>query len=370
MSTLTADFEKRFASGATIHADFERAIDRFSVTVLFGPSGCGKTTILRCLAGLERPERGQIRCGEEVWFDAPSRMFMPPQRRGIGFLFQDYALFPHLTVAENVGYGLKRMPGSDRQRRVGELLDLLQLSGLDGRYPHQLSGGEQQRVALARALASRPRLLLLDEPLSALDAPIREQLRRELRQLLATLSIPCFAVSHDRMEALALGDFVMVMDRGTVRQSGPIEEVFSRPADAMIARMVGVESVVPARVIGVEDGLATFAVGAAKLVAVAPARLNDAVYLCIRGEDVTIQRTAPDHTSARNRLPARIVSLVSEGATFRGELDCGFRLVAVVTKSAVEELGLHDGDQVTAVIKAPAIHVIDRHDAITRALTS
>jgi molybdate transport system ATP-binding protein len=360
MSTLSADFEKHFASGATIRAAFERAIDRFSVTVLFGPSGCGKTTVLRCLAGLERPESGRIRYGDETWFDASRQVFMRPQRRGIGFLFQDYALFPHLTVAANVGYGLQGMTAADRRRRVGELLGMLQLSGLDGRYPHQLSGGEQQRVALARAVALRPRLLLLDEPLSALDAPIREQLRRELRELLTKLSIPCFVVTHDRMEALALGDFVIVMDGGTVRQSGPIEEVFSRPADTMIARMVGVESIVPARVVSVEDGLATFAVGDVQLVAVAPARLNDAVYLCIRGEDVTIQRGAPEHTSARNRLPGRIVSLVSEGPTFRGELDCGFRLVAVVTKSAVEELGLHVGEQVMAVIKAPAIHVINR----------
>ncbi len=149
---------------------------------------------------------------------------------------------------------------------------MLQLSGLDRRYPHQLSGGEQQRVALARAVALRPRLLLLDEPLSALDATTRDTLRRELRQLLANLAIPSLVVTHDRLEALTLGDFVTVLDRGWIRQSGPVNEVFSRPADAQVAKMVGVESVVPAEVVRVADGLATLQVGTAQLVAVARRR--------------------------------------------------------------------------------------------------
>jgi molybdate transport system ATP-binding protein len=360
MSILSANFEKRYPRGPVIRATFEQPTDRFSVTVLFGPSGCGKTTILRCLAGLERPERGRIVYGQETWLDIASNAFVRPQRRGVGFLFQDYALFPHLTVAANVGYGLRSSSSDDRRRRVGELLDMLQLTGLDGRFPHQLSGGEQQRVALARVVAFRPRLLLLDEPLSALDAATRETLRRELRQLLATFAIPSFVVTHDRMEALTLGDFVTVLDRGSIRQSGPVNEVFSRPADAQIAKMVGVESVVPARVVHVDDGLATLQVGVAQLVAVAPVALNSAVHVCIRGEDVTIQKGPVEHTSARNQLTARVVSLATEGPLIRAELDCGFPLVAIVTKHAGEELGLREGDAVTAVIKAPAIHVIDR----------
>jgi molybdate transport system ATP-binding protein len=360
MSTLSAGFEKHYPRGPVIRATFEQPTDRFSVTVLFGPSGCGKTTILRCLAGLERPEQGRIVYGHEIWLDTASRAFVRPQQRGVGFLFQDYALFPHLTVAANVGYGLQSASRDDRRRRIGALLAMLQLNGLDRRYPHQLSGGEQQRVALARAVALRPRLLLLDEPLSALDATTRETLRRELRQLLATLAIPSLVVTHDRLEALTLGDFVTVLDRGSVRQSGPVNEVFSRPADAQVAKMVGVESVVPAEVVRITDGLATLQVGTAQLVAVAPTPLLGAVHVCIRGEDVTLQRGPLEQTSARNQLAARIVSLAAEGPLIRAELDCGFSLVAIVTKHAAENLGLREGDAVTAVIKAPAIHVIDR----------
>jgi molybdate transport system ATP-binding protein len=360
MSVLSADFEKRYRRGPQVRASLERPADRFSVTVLFGPSGCGKTTILRCLAGLERPELGRISFGAETWLDAPAKIFARPQQRGVGFLFQDYALFPHMTVASNIGYSLQNLADADRRRRVGELLDMLQLTGLDGRYPSQLSGGEQQRVALARAVAIRPRLLLLDEPLSALDSTTREELRRQLRQLLATFAIPSFVVTHDRWEALALGDFVAVLDRGKVKQSGPVGQVFSRPADAQIAKLVGVETVVAARVVRADEGLAVLQVGSAELVAVAPTPLKGDVQICIRGEDVTIQKGAVEHSSARNRLAGRIVSLVTEGPLVRAELDCGFPLVALVTKNAMAELGLREGDAVTAVVKAPAIHVIDR----------
>jgi molybdate transport system ATP-binding protein len=360
MSVLFADFEKRYQRGPQIRAAFERPADQFSVTVLFGPSGCGKTTILRCLAGLERPERGRISFGAETWLDASMKHYARPQQRGVGFLFQDYALFPHMTVAGNIGYSLRSLSPSDRRRRVSELLDMLQLSGLDGRYPRQLSGGEQQRVALARAVAVRPRLLLLDEPLSALDSTIREDLRRQLRQLLATFAIPSFVVTHDRWEALALGDFVMVLDRGMVKQNGPVGEVFSRPIDAQIAKLLGVETVVPARVVRVDEGLAVLQVGSAELLAVASVPLKRDVQVCIRGEDVTIQKGAVEQTSARNRLAGRIVSLTAEGPLIRAELDCGFPLVALVTKNAAAELGLREGDAVTAVVKAPAIHVIDR----------
>jgi molybdate transport system ATP-binding protein len=360
MNTLSADFEKRYPRGPTICAGFERPADQFSVTILFGPSGCGKTTILRSLAGLERPERGHIRCGPATWLDASRRVFTSPQQRGVGFLFQDYALFPHLTVAENIGYGLGALPRPLRIKRIGEMLGLLQLTGMDGRYPHQLSGGEQQRVALARAVVLRPRLLLLDEPLSALDAPTREQLRRELRHLLAEFSIPCFVVTHDRLEAMSLGDYVLVMQQGRVCQSGTVDEVFSRPADAQVARMVGVETVAHAHVESVSDGLATLRVGTAMLTALAPPNIDAEVFICIRGEDVAIQKGAVEHTSARNRLAAKVVSLTAEGPVIRASLDCGFPLIAIITRPAVQELDLRRGESVTALIKAPAVHVISR----------
>lgn len=366
MSLLSADIEKRYPGGATIRAALDRPTDQFTVTILFGPSGCGKTTLLRCLAGLERPERGSIRYADETWLDASAGVFVPPQRRGIGFLFQDYALFPHMNVAANIAHGLHHSSRSERHRRVAEMLDMLQLAGMARRYPHQLSGGEQQRVALARAIVRKPRLLLLDEPLSALDAPTREQLRRELRRLLSAFAIPCFVVTHDRLEALALGDHLMVLDRGTVRQSGPLGEVFSRPVDAHVAQMVGIETILPARIVRVEKGLATLAIGdgSMQLVAVAPLVPGGDLLVCIRGDDVAIHTGADSGGSARNHLHARVSSIDYEGALVRVTLDCGFRLVATITRQASEELALRVGKEVIARIKATAIHLIIR--SITR----
>ena len=360
MSTLLVDIEKRYPGGATVRAAMDRPTDRFSATILFGPSGCGKTTILRCLAGLEKPQRGWIRYRGETWFDAATGAFIHPQARDIGFLFQDYALFPHMTVAANIGYGLHAAPDGERRRRVGQMLDMMRLTGMERRYPAQLSGGEQQRVALARAIARQPRLLLLDEPLSALDAATRDELRRDLRRLLSELAIPCFIVTHDRVEAMSLGDFVLVMNQGEVLQAGALDEVFSRPVDARVARMVGVETVAPASIVRVDEGIVTLAVGQAQLTAIAPAQMSAQVYICIRGEDVTLQKCAAEQSSARNQLPARIVSLVAEGPIIRVALDCGFPLVAIVTRPAGQALTLREGDTVTAMIKAPAVHVISR----------
>jgi molybdate transport system ATP-binding protein len=361
MSTLSADFEKSYPGGPTIRVKFERPADEFSATILFGPSGSGKTTILRCLAGLERPDRGRILCDGTPWLDTSAGVFLQPQARGIGFLFQDYALFPHMTVAENIRFGLRGVSRSEQRRRVAEMLDMLGLAGIEARYPRQLSGGEQQRVALARAVARRPRLLLLDEPLSALDTDNRERLRRELRRILAQFAIPCFIVTHDRFEAMSLGDHMLVLERGEVLQDGPAAEVFSRPAHPRVASMVGVETVLPARLIRVEQGLATVDAGGVQLTVVAPPAGRGEVLICIRGEDVTLQRQLGDGISARNQLPGRIVSLAPEGGVVRVELDCGFRLVAVVTRPALRDLDLKLGDNVLAAIKAPAIHVIARN---------
>lgn len=210
---LHAAFSLSFPQGPTVSADMRLRLGQFSITVLFGPSGCGKSTILRCLAGLERPNVGRIAChgagGEEVWFDAGTRVFLSPQERDAGFLFQDYALFPHLTVSQNVAYGLRALTASARGERVAELLAAMKLVGLEHRFPHQISGGQQQRVALARTLARRPRLLLLDEPLSAIDYPVRADLRAELRSILAAFAIPAVVVTHDPVEAEQLGHSIV-----------------------------------------------------------------------------------------------------------------------------------------------------------------
>ncbi|HZR46672.1 MAG TPA: ABC transporter ATP-binding protein, partial [Candidatus Manganitrophaceae bacterium] len=231
-------------------------LDRPHVTVLFGPSGSGKSTILRCLAGLERPDAGRICCGEETWFDREQRRFIPPQSRSIGYLFQEYALFPHLTVAENIGYALRGASREERTRQIRKMTALWKLEGLEGRYPDQLSGGEQQRVALARALIRRPKILLLDEPLSALDAPMREQLRGELRHLLREFNLPALYVTHDPVEALTLGDELAIISDGAIQQVGSPEAVFRQPANEKVAAIVGVETVVSGRILARSEGLA------------------------------------------------------------------------------------------------------------------
>jgi molybdate transport system ATP-binding protein len=359
-AALTADFAKRFPAGPVIRAKFHCALDAFSITVLFGPSGSGKTTVLRCLAGLERPEEGTIRYADEVWFDAAHRVFLPPQRRDIGYLFQDYALFPHLSVARNVAYGLRGVPQERRRRRTGEMLELLELTGLEERYPRQLSGGQQQRVALARALVRQPRLLLLDEPLSALDTPTRRPLRAELRQVLEDARVPVLLVTHDRMEALALGDQVVVLNNGRVCQSGPIQDVFQKPADPMVARIVGIDTIEPATVVQTQDGLATVRIGQTRLIALAQTIQTPDVYVCIHAEHVILERTGASQSSARNHLAGRVESLESEGPLMRVRLDCGFPLLALITQQSCAEMGLRPGEAVTALIKAPAIHLIPR----------
>jgi len=355
---LAADFEKRYASGTLVRSTLRLNATGPGVTVLFGPSGCGKTTILRCLAGLERPESGRITFADETWFDASCGVFLPPQRRGVGLLFQQYALFPHLTVAANVAFGLRDRGSAAAQRLVAEILDRLQIGAFAARYPSQLSGGQQQRVALARAIVCRPRLLLLDEPLSALDAPVREQLRGALRRTLVDLGRPSIVVTHDRIETLALADTVVVMTDAGVRQAGPVHEVFSRPRDLDVAQVVGIETVEPGAIVEVRDGLATVEVSGVRLTAVAADYLGRDVFVCIRGEDVLLEREAPTVSSARNRLPARVTSRTAEGPLVRIGLDCGFPLTALVTRPACEELNLQIDDRVTALIKAPAIHLV------------
>jgi molybdate transport system ATP-binding protein len=361
MNDLVARFEKRFRGGATIAADLAHPADGFSVLVLFGPSGSGKTTILRALAGLEKPETGSIRFGHETWFDAAKRVHLPPQRRGIGYLFQQYALFPHLTVAQNVAYGI-RLPKGVRTRVdptwVSKLLERFDLGGLEDRFPSQLSGGQQQRVALARTLACEPRLLLLDEPLSSLDQTLREQVRGELRGWLAEFALPAILVTHDRIDAMALGDHVAILSEGRVVQHGPLQQVFSNPLNENVARIVGVETIVEGQVVERDGELVCLQVEGARIWGLATSPVATRGVACIRGEDVAFSRQAQGESTVRNRLPGRIVALSPEGPLVRVTIDCGFRLTSLVTKPASTELGLRVGDTGLAFIKATAIHVI------------
>ncbi|MFN8006737.1 MAG: ATP-binding cassette domain-containing protein [Terriglobia bacterium] len=286
--------EKRFPSGFLLEAELELPADPPMVTVLFGPSASGKTTLLRCLAGLDKPDRGIIRHGKDAWFDSERGVWQQPQRRRLGYLFQEYALFPHQTVRQNLEYGLPGGSRVERGTRLNPLIDLFQLAGLQDRYPRQLSGGEKQRVALARALAPRPQLLLLDEPLSALDAPSRGRLRNDLRQILNHIAVPTLLVTHDRVEALALGDRLAVLADGRIQQIGPVQDVFSLPANHTVAQSVGMDTLVPGEIIGEHNGLISVRAGPVEFNCIDPGDLDgQEVYVCIRGEDVLLERGSP-----------------------------------------------------------------------------
>jgi molybdate transport system ATP-binding protein len=338
--------------------------DATPVTVLFGPSGSGKTTILRCLAGLEALDEGTIRFRGQVWADGP-RIEVPARRRRIGYLFQDHALFPHLGVLANVAYGLRDTPRSEREARAREALEAARASHLADRPVRQLSGGEAQRVALARALAPRPDLLLLDEPLSALDSATRSALRIDLRRILVEQAIPTVLVTHDRAEALTLGDRIVLLVDGRVRQSGSPEEVFDRPTDPAVAAVVGVETTHPATITDISDAMARVAVGerviAAALGDADDIRVGDQVLACIRAEDVSIQLGRTDAISSqRNQLDATVRALTAEGPLVRVDLDAGFPLAAYITRPAREDLELAEGRSVVAVFKGQAVHLIPR----------
>jgi molybdate transport system ATP-binding protein len=357
---LTVDIVKRYGA-VTIEARLEVALAPGGILVLFGPSGSGKTTIVRAIAGLVHPDSGSIRFGDEVWAEAGAGRHVEPQQRRVGYVFQEGALFPHLTVRGNVEYGWRARPSSAAPASVEELIDRLGLAGLAARYPRQLSGGQAQRVALGRALAAAPRLLLLDEPFASLDAPARGALRKLLRASLHERRIPAILVTHDRTEAMALGDQIAVIADGRIRQVGPVADVFRRPADLQVAESVGVDAVLPAQVERVADGLVDLRVGASVLRAVdAGVERRQEVFACIRAEDVTLERRPVDGASARNHLPGRIVSIESDGPLERVTVDCGFPLAALITRSAREELALEPGGDVTAAVKATAIHLVPR----------
>ncbi len=228
-------------SGATVRFDGVVALDNFSLEVphgslltLVGPSGCGKTTALRVIAGFQDVDSGSVTIrGTEI---LGPRVNVPPEKRRVGMVFQDFALFPHISVAENVGYGVR---GSNRGQRVGEVLELVGLTGYDNRFPNELSGGEQQRVALARALAPEPDVVLLDEPFSNLDAPQRERMRRELKKIIRAAKVTAVLVTHDQAEALAVADIVAVMRAGRIVQTGAPDDVYRSPVDPWVAGFLG-----------------------------------------------------------------------------------------------------------------------------------
>ncbi|HET7225341.1 MAG TPA: ABC transporter ATP-binding protein [Candidatus Eisenbacteria bacterium] len=327
--------------------------------VLVGESGAGKTTLLELLAGLLRAERGRIELDGETWFDAAAGVFVPPERRGVGYVAQDHALFPHLTVADNVAFGLRArgVPARETAARVTGALERTGAAVLARRRPHELSGGQQQRVAIARALAIAPRLLLLDEPLSALDPAARRALRPELRRLLAGAACPAVYVTHHPTEALALGGEVAVLEGGRITQRGPREELMRHPRSRYVAEFLGVNFLRGAsaggdpaapRIVGPHGAFALVEAGEADCTAVVDPR------------DITLTRERPDG-SARNVFEGAVEELAPEppdGALVRVSLATRPPLIAEVTREAVAALALAHGARVYASFKAAGVVVM------------
>ncbi|MGA9068363.1 MAG: ABC transporter ATP-binding protein [Bryobacteraceae bacterium] len=349
-ATLAAECRTLLPGGFRLDAALTLPLEQAPVTVLFGPSGAGKTTLLRLLAGLERPHAGKIVFRDRTWCDTARGVWLEPQQRRAGLVFQDYALFPHLTVERNVAFAAKGEAAARIMERFG-------LTGLAGRMPRSISGGEQQRVALARALAAAPDLLLLDEPLSALDAAARVRTRRELRGLLASAGVPSIVVTHDRTEAIALADWMAVMVQGRILQTGPVREVFARPATAQVAEAVGVENILEAEVVSRTGGLLRLAVGSAAIECLDSGE-SGPVLASIRAEDVALTRDAARASTQRNRLNGVVRAIFIEGALARVEMDCGFPLVALVTAQSAADLDLQPGESLAAVVKTTSVHLI------------
>lgn len=304
-----------------------KAVDDVSIEVpegelftLLGPSGCGKSTTLRCVAGLEKPEGGEIKLAGETLFSSRQSAFVPAHKRDIGMVFQSYAIWPHMKVYDNVAYPLKikRMPKAEIRARVRKALDTVGLEGLEDRLAPQLSGGQQQRVSLARALVKEPKVLLLDEPLSNLDAKLREQMRLEIKELQERLKITTLYVTHDQTEALAISDYVAVMHEGKLLDVAGPKEVYFKPRTQFTADFIGLTNILRGRVKELKDGTGEVETKLGRLLSPLPAesKTGDEVLIFIRPEDVVVLKQQPE--AAENVFSGEIRALI-----FLGEMvDC------------------------------------------------
>ena len=349
--TLAAELRVR---RGMLHVELDVRVADGEVLAVLGPNGAGKSTVLRVLAGLLPPDAGRVVVDGEVWDDVAEGAHLPPHRRRLGMVFQDHLLFPHLSVRDNVGFGLRtRGAGrADARRAADAWLARVELDGLGGRQPGQLSGGQAQRAALARALAPDPALLLLDEPLSALDARTRLTVRAELRRHLAGFGGSTVLVTHDPVDAMALADRVVVLEEGRVVQTGPPAEVARRPRTDYVARLVGLSLLA-----GTGSGTTVRLDGGGE-VAVAE-EVSGPVFAAVRPESVALFLRRPEG-SPRNVWPLRLAGAVPHGTTVRCELDGPVPLVADVTATAFAELGLVPGAEVWAAVKASEVAVYAR----------
>ena len=323
---------------------------------LAGPSGAGKSTVLRIAAGLVRPDRGLVRCAEHTWLDTERNVHLLPEQRRCGYVFQDYALWPHLRVWQNVAYPMREGSRRERRARARALLERFDVLRLADARPATLSGGERQRVALARALARRPAALLLDEPLSALDARTRASATRELASVMQDLEVPVLLVTHDFAEAAQLGDEVGIVDGGSIVQQGSASDLAARPRSAFVADFTGAVVLTGTARPG-PDGSSLIDLDGGGTVT-STDRGEGRVAVSVYPWEIAVARGAPADDSARNRIPAQVLSVTTIGGRVRLGLAAGQPLQAEVTTAAVRELDLRPGGQVTAVWKAAATRIV------------
>jgi molybdate transport system ATP-binding protein len=358
--TLAVNVTKRLGTGFTLDVALVAAP---GITMLFGASGSGKTTLLRCIAGLSRPDTGRIAIGERVLFDANEQIDMPVQERHVGYVFQQAALFPHMSVRENIGYGLHRIGADERERRIATIAESFRIAGILDRRPSQVSGGERQRAALARALVTEPSLLLLDEPLSALDHSIQSHIIDDLRRANAARPIPVIYVTHSHREVYTLGQQAVVIERGSVIARGTPHEILDRPERSVLANLAGFENVFAAVVAERRERAGTMECRidgtATELeVPLTAARAGTPIRIAIRAGDILVGTEEPRGLSARNVLRGRLLELTAHGPTMVGVVDAGARFVVHLTPTGVDTLHLTPGDHVWLIVKTYSCRIV------------
>jgi molybdate transport system ATP-binding protein len=332
------------------------------ITMLFGPSGAGKTTLLECIAGLLRPDEGRVAVGERVLFDSARKVDVPVERRRVAYVFQTLALFPHMSVEANIAYGLDRRPAAERREAVSAILERFRIAHLGQRRPADISGGERQRAALARALVTDPGVLLLDEPLSALDVATKRAIIEDLRAWNEAHRIPVLYVTHSRPELFALGERVIALEEGRVVAEGAPQEVLNAPRVESLAQSAGFENIFEAEVAALHEELGTMTCRIGSEVQLeAPlghVRAGERVRIGVRAGDILLASSRPQGLSARNVLPGRLVSLARRDVMVIARVACGgeTEMEVHLTPGAQRSLGLEPGREVWLVLKTYSCH--------------
>jgi molybdate transport system ATP-binding protein len=334
------------------------------ITILFGPSGAGKSTLLDCIAGLVRPDVGRIIAAAELLFDSAAAIDLAAQKRRIAYVFQTLALFPHLTVEENVAYGLSALSESKQRERVGEILSAFHAEHLRKKKPGEISGGEKQRIALARSLVTEPRVLLLDEPLTGLDAKLKSAIVDDLRAWNTANRIPILYVTHSREEVDALGERVIAIDNGRVVSAGTPMDVLDAPRRKRLAQAAGFENLLEGTVLDLRetDGVMRVRLGDTACEIEVPlgfAAAGDRVRVAIRAGDILLATEQPRGLSARNIIEGRIASLEPRGTIVIARIDCSAMFSAHVTPGAIRTLELDAGRRVWLVLKTHSCHLVE-----------